>query len=154
TLDDVIRALEENNKNVGGGYVVRADESSLIQGVGRARSLEEIGQIVITARDGVPIRIRDVAEAGIGHVIRRGGVTANGKGEVVLGLAFMRMGENSRDVTMALDNAMQEVKRALPPGVDVTVAYERTHLVNQVLHTVERNLTEGAILVIAVLFAF
>jgi len=154
TLDEVIRSLEENNKNVGGGYVVRADESSLIQGVGRARSLEEIGKIVITARDGVPIRIKDVAEVGIGHVIRRGGVTANGQGEVVLGLAFMRMGENSRDVTMALDKAMQDVKKALPAGVDVTVAYERTHLVNQVLHTVERNLTEGAVLVIAVLFAF
>ena len=154
TLDEVILALRENNKNVGGGYVVRADESSLIQGVGRARSLEEIGKIVITARDGVPICIRDVAEVGIGHVIRRGGVTANGKGEVVLGLAFMRMGENSRDVTMALDQAMQDVKKALPLGVDVTVAYERTHLVDQVLHTVERNLTEGAILVIAVLFGF
>src|SRR4051812_14900385 len=154
TLDDVIRALGENNKNVGGGYVVRADESSLIQGVGRARSVEEIGKIVILARDGVPIRIRDVAEVGIGHVIRRGGVTANGKGEVVLGLAFMRMGENSRDVTMALDRAMQDVKKALPPGVEVTVAYERTHLVNQVLKTVERNLIEGAVLVIAVLFAF
>jgi cobalt-zinc-cadmium resistance protein CzcA len=154
TLDDVIRALEENNKNVGGGYVVRAEESSLIQGVGRARSLEEIAQIVITAREGVPIRIRDVAEVDIGHVIRHGGVTANGKGEVVLGLAFMRMGENSREVTMALDKAMQEVKRALPLGVDVTVAYERTRLVDQVLHTVARNLTEGALLVIAILFAF
>ena len=154
TLDDVITALKENNKNVGGGYVVRAGESSLIQGVGRARSEEEIGKVVITARDGVPIRIRDVAEVGVGHVIRRGGVTANGKGEVVLGLAFMRMGENSRDVTMALDKAMKQVKKALPPGVDVTVAYERTHLVDQVLKTVERNLFEGALLVIAVLFAF
>jgi heavy metal efflux system protein len=154
TLDDLIKALEENNKNVGGGYVVRADESSLIQGVGRARSIDEIGKIVITARDGVPIRVRDAAEVGVGHVIRRGGVTANGKGEVVLGLAFMRMGENSREVTMALDQAMRDVKRALPPGVDITVAYERTHLVNQVLKTVERNLFEGAILVIAVLFAF
>lgn len=154
TLDEVILALRENNKNVGGGYVVRADESSLIQGVGQARSIEEIGKIVITARDGVPTRIKDVAEVGIGHVIRRGGVTANAKGEVVLGLAFMRMGENSRDVTMALDKAMQDVKKALPAGVDVTVAYERTHLVNQVLKTVERNLFEGAILVIAVLFAF
>ncbi|WZO99311.1 CusA/CzcA family heavy metal efflux RND transporter [Isosphaeraceae bacterium EP7] len=154
TLDDVILALKENNKDVGGGYVVRADESSLIQGVGRARTLEEIGKIVITARDGVPIRIRDVGEVDIGHMIRRGGVTANGKGEVVLGLAFMRMGENSRDVTMALDRAMREVKLTLPAGVNVTVAYERTHLVNQVLMTVERNLAEGALLVIAVLFAF
>src|SRR5205823_12386860 len=69
TLEQVIQALEENNKNVGGGYVVRAGESSLIQGVGRARSLEELGKIVITAKDGVPIRIKDVAEVGIGHVI-------------------------------------------------------------------------------------
>ncbi|WP_435016361.1 efflux RND transporter permease subunit [Tundrisphaera sp. TA3] len=154
TLDEVTLALRENNKNVGGGYVVRAGESSLIQGVGRARTLDEIGKIVVTARDGVPIRIKDVAEVGVGHMIRRGGVTANGRGEVVLGLAFMRMGENSRDVTMALDRAMQEVKASLPAGVDVTVAYERTHLVDQVLHTVRRNLFEGAVLVIAVLFAF
>ncbi len=154
TLDDVLRALAENNKNVGGGYVVRAGESSLIQGLGRARFIEELGKIVISARDGVPIRIKDVAEVAIGHVIRRGGVTANGTGEVVLGLAFMRMGENSREVTMALDQAMQDVKKALPAGVDVTVAYERTDLVNKVLKTVERNLFEGAILVIAVLFAF
>jgi cobalt-zinc-cadmium resistance protein CzcA len=154
TLDDIILALKENNKNVGGGYVVRADESSLIQGVGRARSLEEIGKIVVTARHGVPIRIKDVAEVGIGHVIRRGGVTANGQGEVTLGLAFMRMGENSRQVTMALDRAMDDVRKALPPGVDVTVAYERTQLVDQVLKTVERNLLEGAVLVVAVLFAF
>jgi cobalt-zinc-cadmium resistance protein CzcA len=154
TLDDVIRALRENNRNVGGGYVVRADESSLIQGVGRARTVEEIAKIVVTARDGVPIRISDVAEVAVGHAIRRGGATANGKGEVVLGLAFMRMGENSRDVTMALDRAVQEVRKALPPGVEISPVYERTHLVNQVLQTVERNLFEGAVLVVAVLFAF
>jgi cobalt-zinc-cadmium resistance protein CzcA len=154
TLDDVIRALAENNKNVGGGYVVRGDESSLIQGVGRARTVEEIAKIVITARDGVPIRIGDVAAVAVGHAIRRGGATANGKGEVVLGLAFMRMGENSRTVTMALDQALQEVRKALPPGVAITPVYERTRLVDQVLHTVEKNLFEGAVLVIAVLFAF
>jgi cobalt-zinc-cadmium resistance protein CzcA len=154
TLDDVIRALEENNKNVGGGYAVRADEASLIQGVGRARTIDEIAKIVITARDGVPIRVGDVAEVAAAHAIRRGGATANGKGEVVLGLAFMRMGENSRDVTMALDRAMQEVRQALPPGVEITPVYERTHLVDQVLDTVEKNLFEAAVLVIAVLFAF
>ena len=160
TLDDVIKALEENNENVGGGYVVRADESSLIQGVGRARTIEEVAKIVITARDGVPIRIGDVGEVAVGHAIRRGGSTANGKGEVVLGLAFMRMGENSRDVTMALEKAMDEVRKALPkdeggrPLVEVTTVYERTRLVDQVLHTVERNLLEGALLVVAVLFAF
>jgi cobalt-zinc-cadmium resistance protein CzcA len=153
-LDDVMLALRENNKNVGGGYIVRADESSLVQGVGRTTTPAEIADVVISAIDGVPIRVKDVGEVAVGHVIRRGGVTAHGNGEVVLGLAFMRMGENSRDVTLALDRAMRDVKRALPPGVEIDVVYRRTDLVNQVLHTVERNLFEGAVLVIAVLFAF
>ncbi|MEJ7640133.1 MAG: CusA/CzcA family heavy metal efflux RND transporter, partial [Singulisphaera sp.] len=154
TLDDLAQALRANNKNVGGGYVVRSGESSLVQGVGRVGSVAEIADIVIKSIDGVPIRVKDVAEVVVGHAIRRGGVTANGKGEVVLGLAFMRMGENSREVTMALDKAMLDVKKALPPGVTIDVAYRRTDLVNRVLDTVERNLFEGAVLVIAVLFAF
>ena len=154
TLDDLAQALRANNKNVGGGYVVRAGESSLVQGVGRVGSVAEIADIVIKSIDGVPIRVKDVAEVVVGHAIRRGGVTADGKGEVVLGLAFMRMGENSREVTMALDKAMLDVEKALPPGVTIDVAYRRTDLVNRVLDTVERNLFEGAVLVIAVLFAF
>ena len=154
TLDELSLALVENNKNVGGGYVVRAGESSLVQGVGRTTTIEEISDVVVKAVDGVPIRVKDVGEVAVGHVIRRGGTTANGKGEAVLGLAFMRMGENSRDVTMALDKAMDDIRRALPAGVEIEVAYKRTDLVNHVLHTVERNLFEGAVLVIAVLFAF
>jgi cobalt-zinc-cadmium resistance protein CzcA len=154
TLDDLTLALRENNRNVGGGYVVRSGEASLIQGVGRARSVDEIAKIVVTARDGVPVRVKDVAEVAEGHEIRRGGVTAEGRGEVVLGLAFMRMGENSRDVTMALDRAMDEVRKSLPRGIQVSVVYERIDLVNKVLKTVEQNLLEGAVLVVAVLFAF
>ncbi len=154
TLDDVVRALRENNANVGGGYVTTAGESSLVQGIGRAASLETIAGVVIAAHDGVPIRIRDVAEVNIGHAIRRGAVTAAGQGEAVLGLAFMRMGENSREVTTRLNLAMKNVRAALPKGVNVTEVYQRTDLVNKVLKTVERNLFEGAILVIAVLFAF
>ncbi len=154
TLDEVILALRENNKNVGGGYVDRSGESSLIQGIGRARTTDEVAKVVVKAMDGVPIRIGDVAEVDEGHAIRRGAATANGKGEVVLGLAFMRMGENSRIVTMALDEALREVKTMLPEGVEITPVYERTQLVDRVLATVERNLFEGALLVIAVLFAF
>lgn len=154
TLDDVIRALEEGNENVGGGQVERAGQSSLVQGVGITRTAEQVAGIVITAYRGVPIRVRDVAEVGIGHAIRRGGVTAEGQGEAVLGLAFMRMGENSRDVSRALDEAMEDVRRALPKEVKLDVVYARTDLVEKVLKTVERNLLEGAILVIAVLFAF
>jgi cobalt-zinc-cadmium resistance protein CzcA len=153
-MDDVIRALEENNANVGGGPIERAGEVSLVQGIGLARSLDEIGAIVITSVDGVPIRVKDVADVRYGHTIRRGGTTADGRGEVVLGLAFMRMGENSRDVTLALEEAMNDVRQLLPPDVEVKIVYKRTDLVNHVLHTVERNLFEGALLVIAVLFAF
>ena len=148
------RALRENNANVGGGYVTTAGESSLVQGVGRAASLETIAGVVIASHKGVPVRIRDVAEVTIGHAIRRGAVTAEGKGEAVLGLAFMRMGENSSEVTTGLNAAMADVRAALPKGVKVTEVYERTDLVNKILRTVERNLFEGAILVIAVLFAF
>jgi heavy metal efflux system protein len=154
TLDDLTRALRQSNQNVGGGYVVRSGEASLVQGVARTATIAQVEDIVIEAHHGVPVRVRDVAEVRIGHAIRRGGVTAEGEGEAVLGLAFMRMGENSREVTNALERAMDGVKKSLPPGVDVRVVYERTDLVDAVLKTVERNLFEGAVLVIAVLFAF
>src|SRR5215212_5154380 len=146
TLAALIDALKANNENVGGGYVVRAGESSLVQGVGRTSTTDEVADVVIEVSDGIPIRVKDVAEVGVGHVIRRGGATADGRGEVVLGLAFMRMGENSRDVTLALDRAMADIKASLPPGVSIDVAYRRTDLVNHVLDTVRRNLTEGALL--------
>jgi cobalt-zinc-cadmium resistance protein CzcA len=154
TLQDVVLALESNNQNAGGGYVVRSGESSLVQGVGRTTTPGEIANVVIAARGGVPILVRDVADVTIGHAIRRGGATANGRGEVVLGLAFMRMGENSREVTQALERAMIDVRKTLPPGVVIETLYRRTDLVNQVLDTVRKNLFEGALLVIAVLFAF
>jgi cobalt-zinc-cadmium resistance protein CzcA len=154
TLDDLMAALQRTNQNVGGGTIGRAGEASLIQGVGRTATPEEISNVVIESLDGVPIRVKDVAEVSVGHVIRRGAVTAGGEGETILGLAFMRMGENSRDVTIALDRAMDSIRKALPPGVTIDVVYRRTDLVDQVLATVERNLFEGAILVIAVLFAF
>ena len=102
----------------------------------------------------MPIRIRDVAEVAVGHVVRRGAVTAEGEGEAVLGLAFMRMGENARDVTHALEAAMDDVRRTLPDGVEIEVVYRRTDLVDHVLETVRDNLLHGALLVIAVLFAF
>ena len=154
TLDELIAALRSNNQNAGGGYVVRSGQASLVQGVGRTTSVEQIADVVVAAEDGVPVRVKDLGEIAIGHVIRRGGVTAQGEGETVLGLAFMRMGENSREVTHALDEAMADVEQALPPGVEVEVLYRRTALVDQVLHTVRDNLLHGAILVIAVLFAF
>ncbi len=154
TLDDLTRVLKQSNRNVGAGYIVRSGEASLILGVARLTSLEQIEAVVIESHDGMPIRVRDVSDVQIGHAIRRGAVSAQGQGEVVLGLAFMRMGENSRDVTHALDAAMTEIQKTLPAGVKVDVVYRRTDLVNSVLKTVERNLFEGAILVVAILFAF
>ena len=154
TLDDLTGALRRNNQNAGGGPVVRAGEATLVQGVARAVTVEQVAAIVIEAHDGVPIRVSDVAEVVVGQAIRRGGVTREGRGEAVLGLAFMRMGENARDVTAGLEAAMEGVRRSLPPGVEVAVVYKRTDLVGQVLGTVERNLAEGAALVVVVLFGF
>jgi cobalt-zinc-cadmium resistance protein CzcA len=154
TMDDVLDALRSNNINVGGGNIVQAGELQIVQGVSLTTTLDQIGNIVITAHDGVPIRIRDVGEVQVGHEIRRGASTAGGKGEVVLGLAFMLMGENSHDVASRLDQRVNEIRRALPPGVDIRPVYQRTELVDQVIHTVKENLVIGAILVVAVLFVF
>ncbi len=154
TLDDLAEALRRNNSNAAGGYMEQGGEARLVQGVGLATSRTDIEAIVVAARDGVPILVRDLAEVQEDHGIRRGAVTAKGAGEVVLGLGFMLMGENSREVTRRLEVRLAEVQRSLPDGVVVEQVYTRTRLVDRVLHTVRNNLLEGALLVVAVLFAF
>lgn len=154
SLSNLVEALERNNANVGGGAIDEAGESSLVQGIGVITSRSEIEDVVVTARDGVPVRIRDVATVVEGREIRRGAVTADGKGEVVLGLGFLLMGENSHDVTQRLATRLDEIAKTLPSGVIAEPVYERTTLVDSVLETVRKNLLEGAILVIAVLFVF
>lgn len=154
TFEDLTEALEANNENVGGGLVVRGGEALLLHGIGLVTDTEEVGNIVIAAHDGVPIRVRDVAEVAIGHEIRRGAVTADGKGEVVLGLGFMLMGENSHVVTRRLKAALVDAQKALPPDVKAEVVYDRTELVDKVIETVEHNLLAGAVLVILVLLGF
>ncbi len=154
TLAELAQALEENNANVGGGNIDRAGETTLIQGVGLLRTLRDIEQVVVTAWDGVPIRVRDVATVRDGRAIRRGAVTADGKGEVVLGLGFMLMGENSAEVTQRLEIRLAEAADSLPEGMSAEVVYRRTELVDHVLETVRENLLVGALLVIAVLFLF
>lgn len=153
-LADIVRALERNNANVGGGAIDEAGESSLVQGVGAITKQADIEGVIVGAKDGVPIRIRDVARVVEGREIRRGAVTADGKGEVVLGLGFLLMGENSHQVTARLAARLDEIRKTLPAGVQATPVYERTTLVDHVLETVRTNLLEGAILVIAVLFVF
>ena len=154
TLDDVFRALRANNQSVGGGNIVQGGELHLVQGMSLTTSVEEIADIVIAAHDGVPIRIRDVGDVRIGHEIRRGAATSAGRGEVVLGLGFMLMGENSHEVTRRLRERLEEVQGSLPPAVVVRPVYERTELVDHVIRTVQENLSVGAILVVAVLFVF
>ncbi len=152
--DDVVQALRRNNTSVGGGVLTQAGEATLVQGLGLAATQDDLRDVVIAAHQGVPIRVRDVARVEDGHEVRRGAVTADGKGEAVLGLGFMLMGENSRVVTLRLAERLEEVKKTLPPGVHVEPVYSRTSLVDHVLETVRKNLLEGALLVIAVLFAF
>jgi len=154
SLSDIVAALGRNNANAGGGAIDEAGESTLVQGIGVITRRRDIEDVVVTAKNGVPVRIRDVAKVVEGHEIRRGAVTADGKGQVVLGLGFLLIGENSHVVTGRLASRLAEVRKTLPRGVSVTPVYERTTLVDQVLHTVRTNLLEGAILVIAVLFVF
>lgn len=154
SLGELAEAVEANNANAGGGSLDRAGESSLIQGIGIATRDEDVADMVIASRDGVPVRVRDVARVVEGREIRRGAVTADGRGEAVLGLGFMLMDENSRDVTERLRLRLEEIKKTLPEDIRVEAVYERTTLVDSVLRTVRTNLFEGALLVIAVLLAF
>ena len=154
SLGDVYEALERNNANVGGGVLERGGAASLVVGIGVLEGGKPIQDVVIAAHEGVPVRVRDVGSVEIGHEIRRAAVTADGKGEAVLGLGFMLIGENSGEVTKALAQRLSEIAAALPSGISVEPVYERTELVGQVLDTVKKNLLEGALLVIAVLFLF
>ncbi len=154
TLEHLLEALRANNQNVGGGQVVRGGESLLVHGLGLTTNVQEIANIVISSQGGVPVRVRDVAEVKVDHEIRRGAVTAGGQGEIVLGLGFMLMGENSAEVTHGLKARLAEVQKTLPKDVKAEVLYDRTELVDNVIRTVKHNLLAGALLVIAVLFAF
>lgn len=152
TLDQVLDAIEQNNVNAGGGYIRQGAEQLIVRGVGQVQDLEQIRQIVITSRSGTPVRVADLADVEIGHTIRQGAVTKDGRGEVVTGIVMMRMGENSRTVVDAVKQRFEAAKLALPDGVRLDAFYDRTELVDRTIRTVEKNLIEGAILVVAVLF--
>ncbi len=151
SLTDVVEALEANNANRGAGYVERAGEQILIRLPGRAENEVDIAQIIVATRGGMPIRIGDVAEVLIGSELRTGAATQNGK-EIVLGTIFMLTGENPRIVAQAAAERLSQVQASLPSGVIAQPLYDRTELVDRTIATVEKNLVEGAILVIAVLF--
>jgi len=152
-LSDVMTALERNNGNVGAGYIEKEGEQYLLRAPGQLKSVADIGNIVVSTIDGVAVRIADVATVGIGAELRTGAATRNGH-EVVLGTVFMLIGENSRAVALAVDRKMADINRSLPAGVSATPVYNRTVLVEKAIDTVKRNLLEGAVLVIGVLFLF
>ena len=151
TLQDLVAALERNNLNVGAGYIEKSGEQYLVRVPGQVASLVEIGEIIVGSNQGVPIRIKNVADVLIGKELRTGAAMQNG-GEVVLGTAHMLMGENSRTVSQAAAEKLAEINRSLPAGVVATPVYNRTTLVDKTINTVSNNLLEGAALVIVVLF--
>lgn len=153
TLQDIVTALDRNNGNVGAGYIEKRGEQYLIRAPGQVKTLEDIGNVILSSAGGVPIRVRDVAEVGIGRELRTGAATDNGR-EVVLGTVFMLIGQNSRTVSTAVDKKMIEINRSLPEGVHAVTVYDRTVLVDKAISTVKKNLLEGAILVIVILFLF
>ncbi|WP_395609270.1 CusA/CzcA family heavy metal efflux RND transporter [Pseudomonas sp. B22129] len=153
TLGDLVTALERNNANVGAGYIERSGEQLLIRAPGQVASIDDIANIVITTSDGTPIRVRNVAQVEIGRELRTGAATENGR-EVVLGTVFMLIGENSRTVSQAVAKKLEEINRSLPEGVVAITVYDRTNLVEKAIATVKKNLFEGALLVVAVLFLF
>jgi Cu/Ag efflux pump CusA len=143
TLDDVARVMQRGNRNAGGGVLDQAGEAQLIQGQGLVSGTEDLEAMVLASVDGTPIHLHDVAEVREDHEIRRGAVTYQGQGEAVLGLGFMLMGENSRELTQKLEARLEQAKRSLPEGADLTEVYSRNDLVGKVLETVRTNLLEG-----------
>jgi len=153
TFEDVIRALTDNNSNQGAGFIEHNGSQWLMRVPGQAGDIEALGAIVVRESDSVPVRVRDVAQVGLGLELRSGAATQDGL-EVVMSTVFMLIGENSREVANAVAEKLQEVNTSLPPGIVATAVYDRTALVDKTLATVRTNLVEGAILVIVVLFLF
>ncbi|MEF9978973.1 MAG: CusA/CzcA family heavy metal efflux RND transporter [Thermomonas sp.] len=151
TLHDVVSAVAANNQNIGAGYIERSGQQFLVRVPGQVADLDAIRDIVLDRREGVPIRVRDVAEVGEGPELRTGAATQDGK-EVVLGTVFMLVGANSRDVAQAAATRLETANASLPAGVRATPVYDRTALVDRTVATVSKNLVEGALLVIVVLF--
>ncbi|OAO04851.1 cation transporter [Sphingomonadales bacterium EhC05] len=151
SLSDVVTALEDNNANRGAGYVERGGEQILIRVPGQAAGEGDLGNIIIATRGGVPIRVSDVAEISIGSELRSGAATENGR-EIVLGTVLMLTGENPRVVAQATADRLEQITATLPEGIVAHPLYDRTELVERTIETVQKNLAEGALLVVVVLF--
>ncbi len=152
SLDQVFQAIQENNANSGGAYIEHNQEQRIIRGEGLVESLEDIANIVVaTSDDGTPIFVRNIGRVEFAPLVRQGAVTRDGRGEAVTGVVMMLIGENSRIVARRVHERLEEIQKTLPPGVVVDTYYDRTELVQKTIRTVQKNLAEGGLLVIAVL---
>lgn len=154
TLTEIEEALGANNRNVGGGFIVRGAEEYLIRGIGFAESLADLGDVIVAVRGGSPVYVRNVATVVFGPEVRRGAATMNARGEVVAGIVLKRIRENTSQVISAVKAKVAEINRALPPGVIVEPYYDQADLVERAVGTVREALLEGTVLIVAVLFLF
>lgn len=150
SFEDVVASLKKNNVNTGAGYIEKNGEQYLIRAPGQVSNIASIEQIIVAQRGKLPVTIRDIADVGFGKQLRTGAATRDGA-ETVLGTAVMLLGGNSRSVSEAVSSKLKEINKTLPPGVTADPVYDRTILVNKTIATVQKNLLEGAILVVAVL---
>ena len=153
SLEQLQQALAQNNENRGAGYIEDNGQQLTVRVPGAFNGLSDIENTMLGSPNGSPIRVGDIAQVSIGHDLRTGGATYNGK-ETVLGVAMMAMGGNSRTVSKAVDAKLQDIQNSLPKGVVIETVYDRTTLVEKAIKTVQKNLVEGAILVIIILFLF
>ena len=151
SVEDVVQALQSNNDNRGAGYIERNGQQLLVRSPGQLGTVEDIGNVIITEHDSIPIKVKDVADIGIGKELRTGAATRDGV-ETVLGTAMMLIGENSRTVAQDVAAKLEDIQASLPDGVIAEAVYDRTALVDKAIATVSKNLLEGALLVIVVLF--
>ena len=150
TFDDIVDAVEKNNANVGAGYIEKNGEQYLIRAPGQVADITAIQQIIVAHKDGIPVTVADVAEVGFGKQLRTGAATLDGE-ETVLGTAVMLLGGNSRSVSEAVSSKLVEINKTLPKGITADPVYNRTVLVDKTIATVQKNLLEGAVLVVVVL---
>lgn len=153
SLEKLFAALQQNNANEGGGYLLlRSQEQRIVRGEGLIRTLDDVRNVVLDARgDGTPIYVHQVADVQFAPVLRQGATTRDGKGEAVVGIVMLLAGENSREVVRGSKEKMEQIKKTLPEGMEVDVVYDRTELVQRTVHTLQTNLLEGGALVVIVL---
>lgn len=154
TIRNVYEAVESNNRTAGAGYIEHRDEQYMVRGLGLAKSIEDLNEIVVTSRGGTPIHVHDVAKVAIGSEPRQGATTYDGKGETVSGIVLMLKGSSGKEVVSGVKKKVETLQKSLPEGVKLIPYYDRTALVEKVIETVRTNLLEGGLLVIVVLFYF